>query len=276
MTDSVRANGRLPQDYHMHSNQSPDCQATMAQMCRSALAQGLAEIAFTEHFDLHPGEPTVGYYQPARYFERLEAARAEFAPLGLTIRAGVELGEPHRFGAQQRAVLEQYPFDIVLGSLHWIGDDCVFDPDVFKRRSAPEVIGAYFRELEQMVRAGGFDVLAHADVFKRVAATVYGPLTSADWHDLIVPVWRACIETGTGIEINTATLRRGGPETHPGPAPLHWYRELGGEILTIGSDSHAPNQVASGLQIALEEARAAGFRHVAIFERRRVVRWAAI
>ena len=81
---STRANGRIPHDYHMHSNASCNSEATMAQMCRSALDRGIHEVAFTEHFDPKPEDYCYGFYNPVTYFANLEAARAEFEPLGLT------------------------------------------------------------------------------------------------------------------------------------------------------------------------------------------------
>lgn len=276
MTGSARSNGRIPQDYHTHTNISCDSQATMAEMCQSALDHGISEIAFTEHFDGHPKDSCHMYYNPAQYFANIEAVRLEFATSDLTIRAGVELGEPHRYGDVYAPVLERYPYDVVLGSLHWLGDSIMFDRDYFVIHDEEDVYSAYFTELEQMVRVGGFDVLAHADVFKRVATTVYGPMDSALWETWLRPVWQACIDTGTGIEINTASLRYGVSEVHPAPLALRWYREMGGEILTIGSDSHRPDHVGAALPTALDLAREAGFTKLAIFDRREIVRWEPI
>lgn len=269
-------NGVIPHDYHMHSNASPDSQATMVEMGRAALGMGIGEIAFTEHFDLHPHEPTNTFYRPDRYFEKLGIARHALEPEGLTLRAGVELGEPHRFQAQQQAVLDAYPYDVVLGSLHWVGDDLMFDEGFFRSRTPRDAVTLYFTELAVMVRAGGFDVLAHADVFKRVAYDIYHQFDIAEWEDLVRPVWQACIDQGIGIEINTASLRRAVNEVHPAPPALRWYREMGGERLTLGSDAHRPQHVGYGLAQALEIARDAGFTRLAHYERRQITRWDAI
>lgn len=276
MADQPHLNGHIPQDYHAHTDTSCDSKATMAQMCQAALDRGIHEIAFTDHFDVHPKDHCGLYYRPDRYFEVLEAAREQFGPLGLAIRAGVEVGEPHRFGDTHAPVLEKYPYDIVLGSLHWLGDMSMFNRNYFRSYKLEEVLTAYFGELQQMIRAGGFDVVAHVDVFKRVGTQVYGALDSAQWEDWLRPVWRECIDAGIGIEINTASLRRGVDEMHPGPAALRWYREMGGEILTLGSDGHQPDHVGAGLDAAVEMARAAGFTQVAVFEQRQVVRWLPI
>ena len=141
----------------------------MAEMCASALRRGITEIAFTEHFDAHPLDRCHHYYRPAEFFEQVAAARARFGPQGLAIRAGVELGEPHIYRDEHAPVLAQYPYDVVLGSLHWLGNHNLFDHEYFRSHDLESVLDAYFSELEQMVRAGGFDVLAHPDVFKRLS-----------------------------------------------------------------------------------------------------------
>jgi histidinol-phosphatase (PHP family) len=260
----------------MHSNASCDSRATMAEMCESALSQGIAEIAFTEHFDLKPEDVCAGFYKPEVYFEKLEAARAEFAPRGMTIRAGVEIGEYHRFRAEIQPVLDAWPYDYVLGSLHWVGEWSVFDVEFYRNFAPEEAIVGYFRELTDMIHVGGFDVLAHADIIKRTAHTVYQHFDSTDWEDIIRMVWRACIDKGIGIEINSSGLRLSVGQTHPSLDALRWYREMGGELLTIGSDSHRPDQVGVGLHTALDQARAAGFTRVCSFENRQVARWIPI
>jgi len=266
----------IPQDYHTHTNVSCDSQATMAEMCRRALALGIREIAFTEHFDPMPGDICHDFYNPADYFAKLAAAREEFEPQGLRLRAGVELGEHHRFPDVQRPVLDTWPYDFVLGSLHWVGADLVFEDRYFRAHPPREVAEAYFTELLALVRFGGFDVLSHADVLKRVAYEVYRAFDIADWEDLVRPVWQACIDRGIGIEINSKGLQLAVHEVHPGPASLRWYREMGGEILTIGSDAHRPDHLGYGLAAALDEARAAGFTRIACFERRQVAQWVEI
>lgn len=276
MTPYYANNGHIPQDYHMHSDLSCDSDFTMAEMCQTALNRGILEIAFTEHYDLNPNDSCNTFYNPTRYFETLEAARREFGPQGLTIRAGVELGEFHCYRDTIQPVLETWPYDVVLGSLHWVGENLMFDPQYFRTHPAHEAVPAYFAELEMMVRGGGFDVLSHPDVIKRIAYEVYKGFDIAEWEDAVRPVWQACIESGIGIEINTAGLRLNVDETHPSLLALRWYRQMGGELLTIGSDSHRPQHVGFGLSRALDLARRAGFTRLCSYERRQVTRWIEI
>lgn len=272
----IYTNGHISLDYHVHSNASCDTQVTMAEMCQAALGLGMTEIAFTEHFDLHPLDYCVNFYKPDEYFEKLENARRVFAPQGLTIRAGVEVGEYHLYHDMVKPVLDAWPYDLVLGSLHWVGNDSVFDPKYFSAHPPQDTITAYFTELLALVRFGGFDVLAHSDVFKRVAYTVYGQYNAEEWEDLIRPVWQACIEQGIGIEVNTAALRREVSQLHPSLEALRWYREMGGDRLTFGSDGHQPDHLGYGFNTARDLVRAAGFTRMCCYEKRQVVRWTEI
>ncbi|HEX7102185.1 MAG TPA: PHP domain-containing protein, partial [Nitrolancea sp.] len=110
----------LPQDFHLHTSFSVDSQMPMETACEQAIALGLSEICFTEHVDLVPDDPDSGYFDPAPYFSELERCRELFAGR-LTIRAGAEFGESHRIRARQDELTATYPFDFIIGSLHWVG-----------------------------------------------------------------------------------------------------------------------------------------------------------
>lgn len=270
------ANGAYRADYHMHSRNSCDCSATMAQMCAAALERGLSELAFTEHFDLNPEDQCPGFYDPVSFFERIEVARAEFEPRGLTIRAGIEVGEPHLYRDAHLAVLSAWPYDVVLGSLHWVGEHNMFDPAYYQARDPAEAYGAYFSELVEMIKGGGFEILAHVDVVKRTAFDIYDTFDTRALEDLYRPVLQACIEQGIALEINTAGWRKRVAEPHPALEALRWYREMGGELLTLGSDAHRPGDVAYRFNDAVALAQAAGFTRVCTFEGRRVASWVAL
>jgi histidinol-phosphatase (PHP family) len=259
---------RLPPDYHVPSAFSLDCETPLATMCARAIALGLPELCFTEHLDFTPEDEGVGYFQPAAYFAELERCRTRYGDQ-LTIRAGVEIAEPHRFPTEAAAVRDAWPFDFVLGSLHWIGSELAIVPEYFAGKDEDAAYGAYFAELLDVVRAGGFDVLAHLDVLKRAGYDVHGHSYDLTRHaEALDAVLRECVEQGIGLEINTGPLRRAVAETAPPLALLRRYRELGGEILTLGSDAHAPDALGHRFDLALDLARAAGFRRLTCFERR--------
>lgn len=257
----------IPHDYHLHTNFSVDCKAPMAEMCRSAAAKGIPEIGFTEHYDLHPDEPYPDWFRLDEWAAELERCRAEFAEQ-LVIRAGIEIGEPHLFQNEARAMLERYPFDYALGSLHWVGRESIFDPKYFQSRSSAEAFRLFFEELERMTRVGGFDILSHFDVPVRTAREIYGGYDSREYEDYIRPVLRNCIEHGIALDLNTAALRRKANVLTPGVDILRWYAEMGGERVTLGSDAHRPEQLGLHLDAALDAAREAGLKYVTQFELR--------
>lgn len=256
-----------PQDYHLHTSFSADSQMPMATACETAIALGLPEICFTEHVDLVPDDPDAGYFDPVSYFAELARCRERFAGR-LTIRAGVECGESHRIRVQQDELTAAYPFDFIIGSLHWVGSHSVMELEYFEGQTRREAYGAYFRELLNLIREGDFDVLGHLDVPKRYEFPAHGHFDPSEFAEEIRVVLAACITRGVGIELNTGSMRRTEGDPSPSPEVLGWYRELGGEILTLGSDGHRPPHMAYDFERALAMIRAAGFTHLTTFERR--------
>jgi histidinol-phosphatase (PHP family) len=271
-------------DYHTHTRFSCDCETEMSVMCEAAIARGLREIAFTDHVDFGPNDPP-GYFKPAEYLRSMEQCRSRYGDR-LTIRAGAELGEPHLFANEAQAVLNAGAFDFVIGSAHYAALlpsspdspdgptlQCAWSESFFDQ-PLHQAYEAYFRQVVALAARGEFDVLGHVDLVKRDAChynkAYDGP---GPYADMIRAALRSVIERGKGIEINTSPLYKGKGMTEPCPSLeiLRWYRELGGEILTIGSDAHTPEKIASHFDIAIELARAAGFTRLATFEGRRII-----
>lgn len=256
----------IPHDYHLHSNFSCDCRASPIEQCLSAIAKGIPEIGVTDHFDLHPLDECSGYFRPKDWAAELARARKKFAGR-LIVRAGIELGEPHIYQAACQALLQSYPFDYALGSLHWVGDEVVFDPRYF-RRSADEAYGLFFEELERMTRVGGFDVLSHFDVVVRMGVPIYGEYDPRRYEDVIRAVLQNCIGRGIALDINTQGLRNRCQLLTPGVEILRWYVELGGERVTLGSDAHQPEYIAANFDAALDAMRAVGLKYVTQYDKR--------
>ncbi|HLF28807.1 MAG TPA: histidinol-phosphatase HisJ family protein [Anaerolineae bacterium] len=256
----------IPHDYHIHSNFSCDCRYAMAEMSHGALTRGIPEIGFTEHYDLHPGEPRRDWFRLESWAGELERCRAVFDGK-LIIRAGIEIGEPHIYRAETQALLQRYPFDYVLGSLHWVGPESIFERSYF-RRPAAEAFRLFFEELERMTRAGGFDVLSHFDVPVRTAFDVYGEYDPRRYAEAIRPVLKNCIQHGIALDVNTKGLRSSCKMLTPGLDILRWYAELGGERVTLGSDAHVPKYVGADLDLALAAIQRAGLKYVTHFEKR--------
>jgi histidinol-phosphatase (PHP family) len=256
----------IPHDYHMHSHYSCDCKVSMAEMCEAAVAHGVPEIAFTDHFDSIPGDECANYFKLKPWAEELAKTQAEFEGR-LIVRAGIELGEPHIYVAECNALLNSYPFDYALGSLHWVGDEIIFDKNYF-RRPSKEAFGIFYEELERMTRVADFDILSHFDVPVRVGFDVYGAYHPAEHEDAIRPVLKNLIDRGIALDINTRAMQLPAKRLTPDIEILRWYAEMGGERVTFGSDAHRPVRVGEGIEGAVAVAKAAGLKYATMFEKR--------
>jgi histidinol-phosphatase (PHP family) len=256
----------IPFDYHIHSNYSADAHASMEDMCRSAVAAGVPEIGFAEHYDLHPDENPRDWLRLEPWLAELDQCRKKFSGR-LQIRTGIEIGEPHLFPVEVEAMLARAPFDYAIGSLHWVGRTATFNVAFFQR-PAEEAFRLYYEELECMTRLGGFDVLGHLDFPVRTAFDVYHGYNPRSYETLIRPVLQNCIERGIALDVNTSAMRKQARVLLPGLEILRWYAEMGGERVTLGSDAHRPEHVAAYLDVALEAIKAAGLRFLTRFEGR--------
>lgn len=238
----------------------------MEAMARAAVAQGVRQIGFSDHFDPIPLDYCHGYLKPDEWWQAYASCRELFADT-LSIQAGVEIGEPHRFPQETAELLRQYTWDYVLGSLHWVGEQVVFDNPYFER-PPDQAYSFYFQEMHKMVAEGEFDILAHMDVVKRYGFDRYGAFDPALYESEIRLVLKTLADRGLALEVNTSTLRRPVGQTSPGITILGWFKQEGGRHVTLGSDAHHPEHVAFGLQHALDNVRAAGFTQLTGFEHR--------
>jgi histidinol-phosphatase (PHP family) len=259
-------------DLHLHSTNSGDGLSSIARYADQARQAGLAVVGFCEHADFDPRDHGGGYPDPARYGAELAAAAEEVPEVRLC--RGVEISYQAGFEAQIRTWLSAHAWDYVVASVHLIdyadGWAIVSEPqaiaDYFAGHSRREAYRPYFEELLRAAQSGLGHVLGHFDLIKRYGVTCYGPFEPAAFQDEIRAVLRAAVASGLGLEINTSGLRQAPGEPYPGLDVLRWYRELGGEIITAGSDAHRARDLGAGIPAALDLARAAGFRVVAYFD----------
>jgi histidinol-phosphatase (PHP family) len=258
-------------DLHVHSTCSGDGLSDIAEYADRARQAGLAVVGFCEHADFDPRDHGGGYPDPVRY-ERELAAAAERVPEVRFCR-GVEITYQTGFEAEIRAWLSDHAWDYVVASVHLIdyhdGWAIVSEPgsitDYFAGHSRREAYGPYFEALFHAAQSGLGHVLGHFDLIKRFGVARYGPFDPAAFQNEIRAVLRAAVASGLGLEINTSGLRQAPGEPYPALDVLRWYRELGGELITVGSDAHRAGDLGAGIPVALDLAQAAGFRAVAYF-----------
>jgi histidinol-phosphatase (PHP family) len=265
-------------DLHVHSSCSADGKSSIGDYARRAAELGFREVGFCEHVDLDPRDQDYGYLDMSRYQQ--EIAAAQIRQPQVVLRQGVELSYQSRREDEIRAWLADRAWDFVVTSVHLVdytdGWAIISEPVTtsayFATHSQRQAYAAYFEELLRAAQSGLGDVIGHFDLVKRFGVQHYGPFEPANFEEEIRNVLRAAIDSGMGLEVNTSGLRQLPGEPYPGLTVLQWYRELGGEILTFGSDTHHLDGLGAGLSEAMALAQAVGFRAYATFERRQV-RW---
>lgn len=262
---------RLIADYHVHTDISPDSSAPMRSMLESAQDAGVAEVCFTDHCD--PDYPYDNWPLPDldRYFAELDAARKTFP--NLRVRAGVELGMVPSAREHLRKTVRRHPFDFVLLSRHVVDDKDPMAEDFFTDCTQREGERKYLEAILEDIRSfDDYDVIGHLGFVDRGLAISRSldprlpPFTYADFPDLLDEILRRLIQNGKGLEINTSTHATLGPFPHR--SILERYAQLGGDIVTVGSDAHKPEAIGRGFDVAAELLASCGLRYVCTFEGR--------
>ena len=184
----------------------------------------------------------------------------------------MEIGEPNEHPDAVAALLGANEFDFVLGSLHFVDGVPDFSRRYFSDQTLEEGVTSYFTALEDQAATGDFDVLAHFDIITRAAYRAFGSAIPdyGPYEEIVRRVLRVLVERGKGLEVNTASVYRGMGDFAPILQVLRWYRDLGGEIVTVGSDAHTVGDVGASYGAALRIVRAAGFARLASFEKRQI------
>lgn len=237
----------------------------------AAIAAGLREIGFSDHIPMYwlPREqrdPGIAMAEEelADYVADVMALRERYPQI--PIRLGIEADYIPGAEAELRRLLAPYPWDYVIGSVHFIGDWGFDNPAEVNRYAEwdiSELYGKFFTLESMAARSGLFDIMAHIDLIKK-----FGHRPSHDLSRLYADVAATMAESGVAIELSTAGLRKPVGELYPNPSLLKECCDRG-VPLVISSDAHKPVEVGWGFSGAADVARQAGYRHLARFEGRR-------
>ena len=228
-------------DYHMHSTLSFDGHATPEALVAAAEKAGLREICFTDHRDYLPkNDRGEMLFDPARYQAELNGLRSE----RVIIRKGMEFGMLPNNKEQLQKDLSLYPFDFVLGSVHYAGEDDVYYPPFWEGKTVEQGERAYLEEVLACVEAhDDFDVLGHLTYIGKVRAHPANRPVPYDTHKtLIDQILRTLVKKEKGMEMNASGVDRCGGFLPTADYFLQFQR-LGGRIVTIGSDAHNTDRV---------------------------------
>ena len=253
-------------DCHMHTWFSKDSQADPEAMVKEAVNRGLKAVCFTDHEDKDYVFDGVEYiFDADEYFQTMRGLQEKYKNQ-IEIRIGVEIGFQPHLGGFYKEFTKSNPFDYVIGSVHNVGGKDPYLDDFFTGRTDAECYRQTFEEtLADLKSIRDFDALGHLDYVVR-----YGKNREKDYHieaykDIVEAILRHLIEHGKGLELNMAGLKYGLPFAHPVPEVLKWYRELGGEIVTVGADAHKPEHIAYEYAKASEILKTCGFDYYTEF-----------
>ena len=260
-------------DYHLHSYHSGDSEAPMEQMIQSAIKKGLTHICFTEHNDFdYPAskdeKPDIFLLNADSYLYELLSLRQKYENQ-IKIGFGVELGLQKESVRKNAVFAKSHEFDFIIASSHVLNGYDPFYGTFFEGRSEQEANREFFTSiLENIKLMPNFDVCGHLDYIVRYAPTKDTNYNCEEYFDIFDQIFTYLIENEKGIECNTGGFRCGLTTTNPCFKLLSRYRELGGEIITIGSDAHNPADLACDFNKAEELLKAAGFQYYCIYEHR--------
>lgn len=269
-------------DYHVHTAFSDDSRYPMEQVVRDAIAMGMDEICITDHVDYgvkldwdcgqeiqyRDGDPVANVDYP-RYMAEIARVKALYGD-AIAIRTGMEFGVQAHTVPQFEALFARYPFDFIILSIHQVEDKEFWTGDFQRGRTQKEYNDRYYQEMYTvMQKYKQYSVLGHLDLIARYDPA--GPYPFAAIRPAVAEILKLAIADGKGIEVNTSSHRYGLPDTQPATAILKLYRELGGEIITIGSDSHKPEHLGAYIKDTQALLKELGYKAFCTFEQMRPV-----
>lgn len=263
-------------DYHVHSEFSDDSVYDMEEVVKDAINLGLDEICFTDHVDYgvkkdwsegniqwRDGEPIANVDYP-KYYEKLKYVKDKYKDQ-ITIKEGLEFGIQTHTIDQFNKLFNSHPFDFIILSIHQVRDLEFWTNDFQKGRSQKEYNDEYYKELLNVVRNfKNYSVLGHLDLIQRYDPAGFYPFEKE--KDIITEILKQVIKDGKGIEVNTSSHRYKLPDTQPSTPILKLYKELGGTIITIGSDSHKKEHLGAYIEDTKARLKELGYTQFCTFE----------
>ncbi len=276
-------------DYHVHTYFSDDSTYKMEQVIKDAIAQGIEEICFTDHVDYGvkrdwdepggmlyreggPGEPekmAIANVDYPAYYEVFNRMKITYGDR-INLKFGLEFGMQAHTIEKYEKLFRRYPFDFIILSIHEVEDKEFWTQDFQRGRTQKEYNERYYEEMLHLVKNyHNYSVLGHMDLICRYDKAGIYPFEKL--KPILTEILNIVIADGKGIEINTSSHRYGLKALTPSRDILRLYRELGGRIITIGSDSHKPEHLGAYVDEAKEELRKLGYTEFCTFDKMRPV-----
>lgn len=265
----------LPPDYHMHTHNSGDSKAPMEEMILSSIKRGLTEICFTEHLDLN--YPLLPDLPPNAFDLDVESYRNEYLHYKekyagqIILNFGVEIGMQDDCVNENTAFIKNGDFDFVIASQHLLNKRDPFYSDFWEADTVDNIFKKYFEvTLEDITYFTDFDVLGHIDYISRYVPKGDHTYSYERYNELIDAILEQLIRHDKGLDLNSKVLAYTDMNLLPNPCPeiIKRFKDMGGKIITFGSDAHTPDRVATHFEDMVDIVRSCGFTEYYTFKKR--------
>ena len=257
-------------DYHNHTFFSADSDTPVEEMIKKAISLGLEYICMTDHMDLDFPYPELDFtFSVPDYFKKHDELREKYGDQ-ITLLTGIELGLQPGIYDELKNMMKSYHFDFVIGSSHLVDRLDPYYPEYWSDKTETQGTIRYFETiLENVAEFDDIDVYGHIDYIVRYGPTQAQNYSYRKYQEILDEILKSLIYKNIGLELNTAGLKYGLGFAHPHIDILKRYKELGGEILTIGSDGHKPEHLAYDFDKVPGILEECGFKYYTMFRKRK-------
>lgn len=255
-------------DFHTHSHFSPDANTTMQEMIDEAIKVGITHLAFTDHVDLDADlEATpVNWDFDRDASEKLLTHYKTLYSNQIKLYQGLEIGVQPHLSDKNTQIVSSNPYDFVIASLHAVDRRDLYQRLLLSSNKPVDAIRKYYEDYySSVMRFNAYSVLGHLDLYLRYHPEL-AEVPYSKYSDYIDTLLKMIIEDGKGIEINAGGYRYGLGSSNPSASILKRYRELGGEIITYGSDAHTPSYLGHEYEANMALLVSTGFKYICTFE----------
>lgn len=254
-------------DSHVHTNISHDGTSSMQDYILASKEKDVDEITFTEHLDIYDGVKTTNsVISLPNYFK--EYGHLDSKDIKTNI--GIEVSLMPDIACKIESILSKYPFDFIIGSSHIVNNiDIGCDPSFFYNLTKREAYMRYFEEvLKNITIFNDFDVYGHLDYIIRYGNYKDKRIVYTEYREILDAILEALIRKDKGIEINTSGIRYGLNAAHPNLSIIKRYKDLGGKIITIGSDAHRIEDLAANFDYVYDLLSFLNIKEYAVYHNR--------
>ena len=266
-SDRITGDKKMKADFHVHTHFSKDSKASPKEQIEAAISLGMKTICMTDHHDLDYSEPDFEIDFDS-YFQTLQELKTYYRDQ-IELLIGMEYGMQPHLGETCTELTKQYPFDFVIGSIHMVDGQDPYYRTIFEGKTDEEVYRRGFEfTMESIRRTPDFDSLGHIDYIVRYGKNQAQDYSYAKCGDCLDEILKFLIQNGKALELNTGGWKYGLSFPHPHPDVLRRYKELGGEMITVGSDAHAPEHIAYDFRKVKDYLETCGFKYYTEFRQR--------